>query len=67
MLGKLLALVVLLAAAAAVIALTIGDAEARRFCPTCGLKEMYVVSSSVGGPTVWRCVKCGAEVTLVDS
>ena len=65
MLGKLLALVVLLAAAAAVIALTIGDA--RRFCPTCGLKEMYVVSSSVGGPTVWRCVKCGAEVTLVDS
>ena len=65
MLGKLAALLIILAAAVAFFALNYVDPEpTERLCPSCGTKTLVVIKESVGAATVLRCTTCLGEVIV---
>ncbi|MBL9019650.1 MAG: hypothetical protein JNL83_36000 [Myxococcales bacterium] len=66
MLGKVAALLIILAAVVAFVALELMNPEPSQRCPSCGTETLVVVSTSVGSSTVLRCSTCSQEVIVHD-
>ena len=64
MLGKVAALLIILAAVVAFVSLEFMNPEPSRRCPSCGTETLVVVSTSVGSSTVLRCSTCSQEVIV---
>jgi DNA-directed RNA polymerase subunit RPC12/RpoP len=64
MLGKLAALLIILAAVIAFFALDFMDPEPSRTCPSCGTKTLEVAQTSLGSSTVLKCTTCGTQVIV---
>lgn len=64
MLGKVAALLIILAAVVAFFALEFMNPEPSRRCPSCGTETLVVVSTSIGSSTVLRCSTCSMEVIV---